>query len=859
MLAMIESSTAKGSDTKPVKVAATGLITECSTYAGGTKITLNGTDKGANTANIYAATGYGAAGYVLNAAGENSDPTWVNRGNGRIFYGTCTTAAGTVPKVVTCTQYDSLQEGDIIVVKFSATNTKAVASTTMNVNGTGALAVKKLYNAAIANLTAAGEINKDTLGVFMYSISGTTGYWVLINADYNNTYSDANLYSAEAANRNAETEANGGLGLHRYSLEMMTANLTWSSIASAGKTAIANTTSNDKIVSTAAFLLDSPIYYQSTNTHCAPGGAINVNGYTCVGLDLRYSCGTTSNNWTSLTVQKPVYLIGTVHSTSTFKLDSSKWWGQTLPNSNDGKIYIYLGMSYGSNSIYLAPYHPIYWHDGTSLRVYTPGTQVNLNGTDKTGAVISIYAPTASGTSGYILQSNGENNAPSWIQATDSNTASTIVKRDENCNFSAGTITASLTGHASLDLALSGGTMTGTITGHSTAGTTTADATGAVLLCPSPTGNTGIFNGNGDGVGRDTANLIIKSWCGIGFVDGCTSTANGMTLGMDCRNGNLSMKGNLYYFYNNTWYPILKNHNNGNIALNACGGGAYIGSNNTTETYFIPGGTWKLKSDIYRTQICSRYAAGSSPWSAGLMIREVDECGDTQSSIDYAPKLGFHWSNRTEGVLTLESDSIFKFRYANQSYAPVWTGTLYAGNYVANTAADIEYDLQCRGGAGIIYLYSQAATNGARGIYGCNTGGTYHSIVTVDSSNNCTFHGHSTGDIPTTLGAQSWSVSNVDTVVYRQGRFIIGHVQTGSGGCSAAIKGNNNSSPTILATLPVGYRPLHTHWALILATTSSTKNALRIGFWTNGQVKLDQDVAKNTFLQGEFCFCCEQY
>lgn len=43
------------------------------------------------------------------------------------------------------------------------------------------------------------------------------------------------------------------------------------------------------------------------------------------------------------------------------------------------------------------------------------------------------------------------------------NTASTLVERDSSGNFAAGTITASLTGHASLDLALAGGTMTGAI------------------------------------------------------------------------------------------------------------------------------------------------------------------------------------------------------------------------------------------------------------------------------------------------------------------------------------------------------------------------------------------------------------
>ena len=44
------------------------------------------------------------------------------------------------------------------------------------------------------------------------------------------------------------------------------------------------------------------------------------------------------------------------------------------------------------------------------------------------------------------------------------NTAGTIVKRDGSGNFSAGTITASLTGAASLNVLKAGDTMTGILT-----------------------------------------------------------------------------------------------------------------------------------------------------------------------------------------------------------------------------------------------------------------------------------------------------------------------------------------------------------------------------------------------------------
>lgn len=53
----------------------------------------------------------------------------------------------------------------------------------------------------------------------------------------------------------------------------------------------------------------------------------------------------------------------------------------------------------------------------------------------------------ASSTS-YLLRSGSASAAPSWIQYTNANTASTIVQRDGSGNFSAGTITANLNGNA---------------------------------------------------------------------------------------------------------------------------------------------------------------------------------------------------------------------------------------------------------------------------------------------------------------------------------------------------------------------------------------------------------------------------
>lgn len=68
-------SSTVGSASKPVYIK-DGVATTCTTYAGGTRITLNGTSKSGSSVAIFAPTTGGTAGYVLKSAGTASAPTW---------------------------------------------------------------------------------------------------------------------------------------------------------------------------------------------------------------------------------------------------------------------------------------------------------------------------------------------------------------------------------------------------------------------------------------------------------------------------------------------------------------------------------------------------------------------------------------------------------------------------------------------------------------------------------------------------------------------------------------------------------------------------------------------------------------
>lgn len=117
---------------------------------------------------------------------------------GGVFYGTCSTVAGTVAKVVECADFtaDNLKAGAIIIVTFTATNSGAVASLTMNVNSTGAKPIKYINNGTLGNLSSAGYLKANTEYPFYYD--GTN--WV-VWFNYNTTYSaltEADMHTGTA-------------------------------------------------------------------------------------------------------------------------------------------------------------------------------------------------------------------------------------------------------------------------------------------------------------------------------------------------------------------------------------------------------------------------------------------------------------------------------------------------------------------------------------------------------------------------------------------------------------------------------------------------------------------------------------
>lgn len=73
----------------------------------------------------------------------------------------------------------------------------------------------------------------------------------------------------------------------------------------------------------------------------------------------------------SLTAWKPVYLKCAPQTDGSAIIDSTTPFVQDLPSTEDGKIYIFLGVAYSSTAMELTLEHPVYWYKGGMIRPYT--------------------------------------------------------------------------------------------------------------------------------------------------------------------------------------------------------------------------------------------------------------------------------------------------------------------------------------------------------------------------------------------------------------------------------------------------------------------------------------------------------
>lgn len=134
------------------------------------------------------------------------------------------------------------------------------------------------------------------------------------------------------------------------------------------------------------------IYYYGTTASVAadarPSASYLWSQYT---LALGYSFNNTGAALT-LTLWEPVYVKCSPQTDGSAIIDSTTPYVQTLPTTDDGKIYIFLGVAYSATNIELVPHHPVYYFKDGQIRLYT--NQIAGGG----GSTVSVTPVLTSGT-----------------------------------------------------------------------------------------------------------------------------------------------------------------------------------------------------------------------------------------------------------------------------------------------------------------------------------------------------------------------------------------------------------------------------------------------------------------------------
>lgn len=179
--------------------------------------------------------------------------------------------------------------------------------------------------------------------------------------------------------------------------------------------------------------------------------------------------------------------------------------------------------------------------DGTGNVTGTAAIQPNsvALGTDTTGNYVAAGATSGTGISGSVSSEGGTFTVTS--NATNANTASTIVARDGSGNFAAGAITATsftgaLSGNASTATALATGRTIG-MTGDVVWTSASFDGSGNVT-------GTATIQANSVALGTDTTGNYVQSVANGSYLTGGGSASEGtaLTLGVDATNANTASK-----------------------------------------------------------------------------------------------------------------------------------------------------------------------------------------------------------------------------------------------------------------------------------------------------------------------------
>ena len=324
--------------------------------------------------------------------GSNWNSVWWG---GAVAFATSDTAWNVAEKEVSIPSITELNTWQVLYIKPTASAT--VANLTIKLNNFTAYPIR-YNNWAITTTTDDLVWNQNFVSQFVFD--GTYRQFVSHGYDNNTTYTQNILFD-----RGSFVAGSGTYAISRYIICLQKPDMTWEKITNTEETHSVNA---DKTVNTHGFLLNGEMLYYSNTTVLANGAvsAANTMYRQYSGFDIRYSANTSGTGYTT---GDYIYLVGTIGVDGLFYLDTTQWWDNTLPSTNNGKVYVKVGKYVSGVTVTLELDHPAYYHDGTRIREY----KVADNKQDKSNMVTTLswaddnHYPTAKAVADAIQSSWG--------------------------------------------------------------------------------------------------------------------------------------------------------------------------------------------------------------------------------------------------------------------------------------------------------------------------------------------------------------------------------------------------------------------------------------------------------------------
>lgn len=280
-------------------------------------------------------------------------------------YKTASIPFGEVDSTSTATAFTATVPGitglrDGVCMWLNNTAVTSAAGFTININGLGAKPVYSSQSAATAESTM---FAKGRTFMFVYDSERVSGGCWVLDRGYN-TNDNTIGYQVRTNSQSLPMTS----VVYRYRLlftsadnqHYVPANNSTSTNATASRTVC-----QDKI---------NPfgrIFYYGTTASVAAGSRPGATAlWEQYAIALGYSFNRTGAALT-LTSWKPVYVKAAPQSDGSAIIDSTTPYVQDLPTTEDGKIYIFLGIAYSATNIELQLDHPVYYYKDSQIRLWT--------------------------------------------------------------------------------------------------------------------------------------------------------------------------------------------------------------------------------------------------------------------------------------------------------------------------------------------------------------------------------------------------------------------------------------------------------------------------------------------------------